>query len=149
MSGKVWSSRTLSSTRDVRRSVSTRTLRASTPSRVSCSLTKRPIGSSPPPLISADLSPRRAAPLATLAGRPADSFGECRDVLQTTAELLPIQVYADATDRDEVQLSTHACKDCPHFGSSVAIPGNIRGLYARNRHFRGCALLPQVGDPVS
>lgn len=62
-----------------------------------------------------------------IGGAPADSFGERRDLLQRTANLLPIQIYADATDRDEVQLSTHAESAQPAFdGAALGVALALR-----------------------
>ena len=58
----------------VSRSGSTFTPRVSTPSRASCSTMKRPMCSSPTPVITADFSPSRAVPQAMLVGEPPMYF---------------------------------------------------------------------------
>ena len=85
-------------TRAVRRSGSIFTPRVSTPSRASCSRMKRPMCSSPTPVITADFNPSRAVPQAMFVGEPPMYFVERPHVLQPPADLSAVEIHA-ATGR--------------------------------------------------
>ncbi len=78
-----------------------------TPSRAICSRMKRPICSSPTRVETADLRPRRAAPIAMLEGQPPTDLAKRAHVLQPAADLLAVEIDRGAPDGDDVKVLGH------------------------------------------